>query len=172
MTVTSAKRPLRPGALIVPQTTHERIPAVLHVGSRHARLPTETRDSHLFRGGFDCDGVKDSGFNAFLAWYYNRVLGLPPLSIGSACLIALAVDAVTDPFLGHVSDNWRSRLGRRHPFMYAAIVPVAITCLFLWHPPADLQQIQLFLYLLVTAVSVRLFITLFEVPISGRCADE
>jgi hypothetical protein len=34
-----------------------------------------------------------------------------------ASLLALIVDAITDPMVGQLSDRYKSRWGRRHPFM-------------------------------------------------------
>ncbi|WP_297821715.1 MFS transporter [uncultured Paraglaciecola sp.] len=42
---------------------------------------------------------------------------------GFAALIALLFDAITDPLMGDISDNWHSKWGRRHPFMIAAVIP-------------------------------------------------
>ena len=43
---------------------------------------------------------------------------------GFAALLALIADAVSDPLVGQVSDNWKGRKwGRRHPFMFVAIIP-------------------------------------------------
>src|SRR5215472_10422914 len=71
-------------------------------------------------------GTKDAGFNAFLLIYYNQVLGVRASLVSLAAAIALVVDALADPLIGEISDNWRSRLGRRHPFMYAAALPIAL----------------------------------------------
>ena len=54
------------------------------------------------------------------------MLELPGTLAGLALMIALLFDAVTDPLAGSLSDNWKSRLGRRHPFMYASAVPLAL----------------------------------------------
>ncbi|MBE7637456.1 MFS transporter [Sneathiella sp. P13V-1] len=116
-------------------------------------------------------GVKDNGFTTFLMIYYNQVLGLSAFYTGLAILIALAVDALSDPYVGHLSDNWKSKWGRRHPFMYAAIFPIALTYFFLWNPPADTTQMTLFVYLVTMAVGVRLLITFFEVPNSAMIAE-
>ena len=48
--------------------------------------------------------------------------------------------------------------------MYAAAIPVAFTFYFLWTPPADLTDWQLFSYLLICATIIRVFITFYEVP--------
>jgi glycoside/pentoside/hexuronide:cation symporter, GPH family len=116
-------------------------------------------------------GVKDNGFQALLLLFYNQVLGLSPYLGGLAILLALAVDSVLDPLVGMISDNWRSRWGRRHPFMYLAGAPAAIAFYFLWRPPAGLGQGQLFLYLLATAVVVRSLITFYEIPSTALGAE-
>ena len=114
-------------------------------------------------------GIKDVGFNYFILIYYNQVLGLEAFLAGLALAIAVFVDAVSDIVVGYLSDNWISKFGRRHPFMYAAAIPIAISFYFIWNPPAGItqDQITLFVYLLVMAVLVRSFVTLFEIPNSA-----
>jgi Na+/melibiose symporter-like transporter len=80
--------------------------------------------------------------------------------------IALVFDAVIDPVIGIVSDNWQSRWGRRLPFMYAAGIPVGLLYFILWQPP-HWSSTGLFFYLLVVAVLVRGFIAMFEIPSSA-----
>jgi glycoside/pentoside/hexuronide:cation symporter, GPH family len=109
-------------------------------------------------------GIKDSGFRALLLIYYNQVVGLPAASVALAIMIALVVDAVMDPVIGEISDNWRSKWGRRHPFMYAAALPSAVSYFFLWFPPTDWSQGAQLGYLTVMAVVVRSFITIYEIP--------
>src|SRR4051812_22018964 len=70
-------------------------------------------------------GIKDGGFRSLLLIYYNQVVGLPVATVALAIMVALVFDAFLDPLIGEMSDNWRSRWGRRHPFMYAAAVPAA-----------------------------------------------
>ena len=110
------------------------------------------------------DGVKQSSFSTFLFFYYNQVLGLSPSLAGVAALLALVVDAVTDPMVGQMSDNFHSRWGRRHPFMLVGAIPFGITIALLFAPPADLSQTGLFAWMLGGAILVRLSLTLFFVP--------
>ena len=53
-------------------------------------------------------------------------LGLLGTSAALALAIALVVDALTDPMMGSLSDNFRSRWGRRHPFMVGGALPLAL----------------------------------------------
>lgn len=122
----------------------------------------------LFYGmGSIAYGVKDNGFSYLLLLFYNQVLGLPERWVGLALFAALVVDAISDPIVGHLSDNLHSRWGRRHPFLYASAIPVAISYWFLWNPPAGLSNEALFVYLLVVAIVVRTFITFYEIPSSS-----
>lgn len=115
-------------------------------------------------------GIKDNGFTTFLMIYFNQVLGLPAILVGLALLIALLFDAVSDPFVGYISDRHKSKLGRRHPFMYAAIIPTCLAYFFMWTPP-ELSQLGLFAYLTVMAIVVRLSVTFFEVPNSALIGE-
>jgi GPH family glycoside/pentoside/hexuronide:cation symporter len=126
----------------------------------------------LFYGlGSIAFGVKDNGFQVLLLIYYNQVLGLDARLAGLAIMIALVVDAVVDPSVGYLSDRLQSRLGRRHPFMYAAAVPVSLSYLLLFSPPSGLTQGPLFAYLLGVAVFVRICISFYEIPSSALVAE-
>jgi Na+/melibiose symporter-like transporter len=129
------------------------------------------RSTRFFYGlGSVAFGVKDNGFSYMLMLFYNQVLGVPAKLVALALLTALVFDAVIDPVIGHLSDNLRSRWGRRHPFMYAAALPVALSYAALWNPP-DLSVEGLFLYLTVLAVVIRAFIAFYEVPSSALAAE-
>lgn len=116
-------------------------------------------------------GVKDNGFGALLLLFYNQALGLDARLAGLAIAIALVVDAFLDPLIGYASDHLHTRWGRRHPFMYAAAIPAALSYLLLFSPPAGLDQSGLFTYLLVSAICVRACIALFEIPNSALVAE-
>lgn len=130
-------------------------------------LPTK-----LFYGfGSVAFGVKDAGFKTLLLLYYNQVVGLPAQWVAAAIMIALIADSLLDPVIGQVSDNMRSRWGRRHPLMYAAAVPAALSFLLIWNPPQGWSDQALFLYLIGSAVIVRSFITLYEIPSAALVAE-
>ncbi|WP_339824347.1 MFS transporter [uncultured Parasphingorhabdus sp.] len=132
------------------------------------KLPISTR--LLYGSGTIAFGVKDHGFNALLMLFYNQVIGLPAAWVGSAIMIAMIADALFDPLLGQYSDNFRSRLGRRHPFMYAAALPIGLFYLLLWSPPDASNTIQ-FAWLVTTAIFVRFSISLYEIPSTALLAE-
>lgn len=105
-------------------------------------------------------------FIGFITIFYNQAIGLPNYLIGIATMLAVATDAVTDPFIGMLSDHHRSRLGRRHPFLWSAPVPLALSIFAIFNPPDVLigNEWGLFLWLAVWTVLSRAFVTLFNVP--------
>ncbi|MEQ8556968.1 MAG: MFS transporter [Henriciella sp.] len=116
-------------------------------------------------------GIKNNGFEYVLLLFYSQVLGLSAVLVAAALWIALLIDAVSDPVVGYWSDNLRTKWGRRHPFMYVGMVPVAIAYFFVWNPPSELSGAQLFAWLLGFTVIVRLMYTLFEVPSTALAAE-
>ncbi len=116
-------------------------------------------------------GVKDNGFSYMLLIYYNQVLGLPASWVGMGLMVALIVDAFSDPLVGYFSDNLHSKWGRRHPFMYAAALPTTVAFYLLWNPPSGLSPSQLFAYFLAIAIAVRTFLTLYEIPSTSLVAE-
>ena len=94
----------------------------------------------MYGFGSVAEGVKNTAFSVFLLFYFSQVLGLPGTMAGGAIFLALCVDAVTDPLIGSISDNFTSKIGRRHPFMYAAAIPMPLCFYWLFNPPAGLEQ--------------------------------
>ena len=116
-------------------------------------------------------GVKSNGFDYFFLIFYSQVMGVSAYLVSLALMIALVVDALSDPLIGYLSDNTRSRWGRRHPFMYAAAIPASVAYYFVWNPPAGLEGDALFPYIVTIAVLVRTLITVYEIPSSSLVAE-
>ena len=115
-------------------------------------------------------GIKDNGFSTLLLLFYNQVIGLRADLVGLAVMVALVLDAFIDPVIGHLSDHTRSRWGRRHPYMYAAALPIGLLYLLLWNPP-HAAPAMIAVYLGVVAVLVRTAISAYEVPSSALAPD-
>lgn len=124
-----------------------------------------------YGSGAIADGVKNNGFEYFLLFYYSQVLGVDFALVGATLMIAMVVDGLTDPIVGYWSDNLRTRFGRRHPFMYLSVIPVGIAYIFAWNPPAGLTGNELFPYLLMITIAVRVAFTFYDVPSSALVAE-
>src|SRR5690606_6830085 len=132
--------------------------------------PLRTRTKLAFGIGQIGEGVQAAMFLLFLLFYYNQVLGVPGTLCGLALAISLVFDAITDPLAGSMSDSWRSRLGRRHPFMYATAIPLGVGFYLLFNPPVT-GDWPLFGWLLAMTVFCRGAMTLYHVPHSALGAE-
>jgi len=109
-------------------------------------------------------GIKNNAFSYLLLIYSTQVLGVPGYLAALALAIAMAWDAVSDLFLGHWSDKTQSRLGRRHPFMYAGFILLPISFYALFNPVIEITESSRWLYLVAAAILIRTAVTLVEVP--------
>jgi len=134
-----------------------------------AKLPLGTKLAYGF--GSTAYGVKDGGLKFFLLLFYSQVIGVDSRLVSLAVLIALICDAISDPIVGYWSDNFRSRWGRRHPFMYAAAIPITLSYYFIWTPPEGWSEAALFWYILGLTVVIRTFITFYETPSSALAPE-
>jgi glycoside/pentoside/hexuronide:cation symporter, GPH family len=94
---------------------------------------------------------------------YNIMLGLNPTLIGIVLAVRTMWDAFTDPWVGHLSDKRRGRVGRK-PFMIVGIVVAAVTYVAIWWIPPGLSGGGLFTYLLVTVLVYTTASTFYFVP--------
>lgn len=126
-------------------------------------VPTRTRLA--FGVGTTSEALSLYSLGVLGMFYYNQVLGLDVLLAGLVPTIAIFADAISDPFMGSLSDRWRSkRWGRRHPFMFVAPVPVALSFWAVFNPPASLEGGSLFAWFLVWSILLRTFMTVYHVP--------
>lgn len=136
-------------------------------GSRKITLSTK-----LFYGiGAVANGVKGNAFGYFMLFFYSQVVGVEGALIGLAMFLIMIADAFSDPIVGQVSDNWKSKWGRRHPFMYFSAVPVSICFFLLFIPPTGYGQGVTIGYFVVVAIAIRTFITMFEIPSSSLVSE-
>ena len=114
--------------------------------------------------GASAETIIGVAFNAFNFFFYVNILGVPGTLVGLAISVGLFFDAITDPLVGAWSDRWKSRLGRRHPFMFAAPLPVMVALFFIYDPPEGLGSAGLFAWLLCLSLLMRGAMTLFHLP--------
>ena len=121
--------------------------------------------------GNACETILGRSFELFVLFYYTQIKGVPGTIAGTAILLAMLVDAVTDPLVGSYSDSLKTRFGRRHVLMYASAIPSALFFVLLFAPPAGLGTLALGAWLAFTAIGLRVAITFFHVPWSAQVAE-
>ncbi len=125
-----------------------------------------------FGSGSIADSIYFYAWDLFVLFYYTQVLGLPGSLTGLAIMISLVVDAVSDPYVGYLSDKWRGlRWGRRNTLIIVAALPFALSFILLFTPPEGLGHAGLFGWLLVFGVLSRILMTFFAIPYKAISAD-
>ncbi len=91
---------------------------------------------------------------------FNIALGLNPALLGVVVMLWRVYDAVLDQVMGNISDNARTRWGRRRPFIVAGAILTGLTMPLIWWMPRGLPEWQMFGWLLVGGM---IFYTCFSV---------
>jgi Na+/melibiose symporter-like transporter len=121
--------------------------------------------------GGGVNAIKTDFFVWYLGAYYLTVLGLNPILTGSALLLALFVDAISDPIIGTFSDRINSKFGRRHILMGLSLVPISITYFMLFIPDKNWSEGSLFFWLFSFTILTRFSVTLFDIPHRALAAE-
>ena len=101
----------------------------------------------------------------------NICLGISPTLVGLAMAIFRVWDAFTDPFMGNYSDNFRSRWGRRRPFVVIGGVLCAITFPAMWLMDRSWEPTTIFLYFIGMGLAYYTAITIYSVPYFSWVAE-
>ena len=108
---------------------------------------------------------------ALVLFYLSVLCGLSGSEAGLVAGAALVVDSFCDPLVGSLSDNSRSKHGRRHPFMLFAIPIIFIALGLLFSVPLGLKGPALVAYALGTLLTARIGLSIFIVPFMGLGAE-
>ncbi len=94
----------------------------------------------------------------------NLGLGMNPALVGLLGALPRLSDAFTDPLMGYISDNTRSRWGRRRPYIFAGAIVAGISFALLWQLPRDQTESFYFWYFLGGSLIFYLAYTMFATP--------
>jgi GPH family glycoside/pentoside/hexuronide:cation symporter len=102
-----------------------------------------------------------------LTIFYSDVVLVPLGWIALVKALSRALDALTDPLMGWLTDRTRSRWGRRRPYLALGAPACALAFLALFAPPAALTPSGATSWLLATYVLYYLFHTVYIIPHYG-----
>ena len=71
---------------------------------------------------------------------FNFELKMPPTYVAIILMSLRLWDGVADPVMGWISDNFRSKWGRRRPFILVGAILAGLTYPFIWWFPTDMSQ--------------------------------
>ena len=94
-------------------------------------------------------------------------LKMDPFLAGVLAALPRIVDAITDPVMGYISDNTRSRWGRRKPYILIGSVITGITFMVMWQLYPENSQSYNFFYFLFFSLIFYIGYTIFATPLIG-----
>lgn len=100
---------------------------------------------------------------AILAYFYTNIYGLPPAVMGTLFLVVRVLDAITDPIMGAIADQTKSRWGRFRPWLLIICVPFAVSCVLVYSTP-NFEQTGKIVYAVVAYIFMTLMYTAINIP--------
>ncbi|MFG0329054.1 MAG: MFS transporter [Phycisphaerales bacterium] len=91
-------------------------------------------------------------------------LGLDPVLWGILFFVPRLSDALTDPIMGFISDNTRSRWGRRRPYILIGSIVAGVSYILMWQLDPENSELYNFTYFLLLALVFYLGLTIFATP--------
>lgn len=110
------------------------------------------------------DGLMINCVNSMAAQVLNICLAVNPALVSVAIFIPRLWDALTDPVMGSISDNTRTRFGRRRPFVLIGGLLTALMYIVLWRFPFVSSEAGYFAWFLLASLVYYTCYTVFSVP--------
>lgn len=139
--------------------------------ARSAAPPTANKVPLARQIAWGCGGAADNvlynGLNTLLMPIFNVGMGLDAVKLGYIFGLPRFFDAVTDVVIGNVSDNARTRWGRRRPFIFAGVLLSALFMGLLFSAPMSLHGTAIYAYLFFASAFFYISYAIFVIPYSA-----
>ncbi|MCL2808024.1 MAG: MFS transporter [Coriobacteriia bacterium] len=119
----------------------------------------------VFQGGFF------NLVNFFYAFFLTDVIGISPLWAGYIFLIGKVWDAVIDPGIGMLSDNTRSRFGRRRIYFLIGAPLVLLAFVMMWFPLSTGSEVSKIIFFIFAYVLMNTANAVVSVPFLAMSAE-
>lgn len=101
------------------------------------------------------------------AFFLLTAFGMDPFLAGLLGGLPRFFDAITDPIMGYITDNTKSRFGRRKPYIFIGAILSGILFAVLWQLNPENSQMYNFWYFLILSMIYLLGNTMFSTPLIG-----
>lgn len=134
------------------------------------RIPVKEKICYGIGGLMDGGGV---ALMACILVKYMETMGIPLKIASTIFMIAKLWDAITDPVMGFISDNTRSKWGRRKPYMFWGGVSIIISIFLLFMPVTQwgMSTNGFIAYMLIMYLIWNTCSTLSQVPYCSMASD-
>jgi GPH family glycoside/pentoside/hexuronide:cation symporter len=94
----------------------------------------------------------------------NMTLGVDPAKLGLIRAVKMLWDGINDPLFGHITDNTRTRWGRRRPWIALGGVLVGLLSVGMWCMPLGMSERYYLIYFGIAILLIETASTIFTVP--------
>jgi GPH family glycoside/pentoside/hexuronide:cation symporter len=133
-----------------------------HAAGSGEKLPAKTKA--IWASGAFADVFMANSFSYLALPIYNLALKVDPVFLGWAMGIPRIWEAISDALVGNVSDNTRSRWGRRRPYIAAGAILSGLAFALVWMPPAHATPQVIGIFFLVASIIYYTAYAIFTVP--------
>lgn len=107
------------------------------------------------------------GSLAIFMFFLLTAFGMDPFLAGLLGGLPRIFDAITDPIMGFISDNTKSKWGRRRPYIFVGAIASGILFAVLWQLDPENSQMFNFWYFLILSMVFLIGNTMFATPLIG-----
>lgn len=100
-----------------------------------------------FGGGHLANNLFNAALSIFMVVLVMS-LGMNPILAGLLGALPRLMDALTDPIMGFISDNTKSKWGRRKPYILLGSVITGVSFMVMWQLNPENSQTYNFFYFL------------------------
>ncbi len=100
-------------------------------------------------------------------FFLLTAFGMDPFLAGLLGGLPRIFDAITDPIMGFISDNTKSRWGRRRPYIFAGAILSGVLFAVLWQLDENNTSNYNFWYFLILSLAYLVGNTVFSTPLIG-----
>jgi Na+/melibiose symporter and related transporters len=101
------------------------------------------------------------------SFFLLTAFGMDPFLAGLLGGLPRFFDAITDPIMGYVSDNTKSKYGRRKPYIFVGAILSGLLFILLWQLHPENSQSYNFWYFLIFSMIYLIGNTMFSTPLIG-----
>lgn len=101
------------------------------------------------------------------SFFLLTAFGMDPFLAGLLGGLPRLFDAITDPIMGYISDNTKSKYGRRKPYIFVGAILSGLLFILLWQLYPENSQLYNFWYFLIFSMVYLIGNTMFSTPLIG-----
>jgi len=143
--------------------------AVAEINRTNEKIKTSTKwffaMGDIFQGGFF------NLVNFFYSIFLTDVIGLHPMWAANVFLLGKIWDAVIDPAMGYLSDNTRSRFGRRRIYFLIGAPLVLVAFVMMWFPYSSGTELSKVIFFIFAYMLMNTANAVVSVPFLAMSAE-